>query len=210
MLLSRCLERWIEKINLPKYLQLAKLNYWKRMDCNFVQLRWFLFYNAMMKFRWRRALSAQLDSWDCTLADDDGPTNSRTENHEIATREEPLVVLLFLPTPAGGPRPDVLLYSFFTCALTSSPLRLARAPKTGLGPRVFFFFILAGGSLGKADAHQEEKGLPTHALEAKSGNSFRARKPAGYFLFLMVLWRDSSSPLTELCMLNWILETRGS
>lgn len=55
--------------------------------------------------------------------------------------------------------------------IQSSSSRSRRRP---VGPRVPF--ILTGGSLGKAGAHQEEKGLPTHALEAKSGNSFRARK----------------------------------
>jgi hypothetical protein len=99
---------------------------------------------------------AQLDSRDCTLADDDGPTNSRIENHEIATREEPLVVL-FLPTPSLVH--DLAFYYIPPLRMPSHPvLFVSLAPETGRSAS-FFFFYSRRGVVGKSRRASGRKGV---------------------------------------------------
>lgn len=86
---------------------------------------------------------------------------------------------------AGGLPPHSFIfsvafyYSSFTCPRVQFSLLLARAEPVGPAG-----FCSRRGSLGKAGAHQEEKGLPTRS---RRGREFLSRpKTCRYFLFLMV------------------------
>lgn len=87
---------------------------------------------------------------------------------------------------AGGLPPHSSIFKrgilLFLLYVPSCPvLSTSRSRRTGRSRG----FLFSQGVVGKSRSISGRKGV-TDTLSARSGNSFRARKPAGYFLFLMV------------------------